>query len=121
MKKVSIITINYNGYKDTCELIDSLEQIENQIDYELIVVDNFANDEEGLRLKEKENLKLKVICSNENLGFAGGNNLGLRKAEGEYIIFINNDIVIKEPFIQKLIDTYENNNEIGLISPKIKY
>ncbi|WP_106829377.1 glycosyltransferase family 2 protein [Parabacteroides pacaensis] len=116
---VSIITINYNGYQDTCELIDSLRQKETY-PYEIIVVDNASKNEDGLRLK-KAYPDVKVICSKENLGFAGGNNLGYQHAKGEYILYINNDIVIKAPFLQTLVTRLNSKENIGALSPKIKY
>lgn len=116
---VSIISINYNGYKDTCELIDSLHQFEDY-PYEIIVVDNASinNDAELLRKKYTD---IIVIASDKNFGFAGGNNLGLSQAKGEYILFINNDITIDQPILKKMIHRMESSSQIGALSPKIKY
>ena len=91
-KMVSIITINYNGYKETCELIESFHKVETY-PYELIVVDNASKEDEGKLLKEKYP-DIIIVCSDKNLGFAGGNNLGYQYATGEYILYINNDITI---------------------------
>lgn len=116
---VSIITINYNGYKDTCELIDSLHRFEDD-PYEIIVIDNASinNDAELLKNKYPD---ITVIASDKNLGFAGGNNLGLSQANGEYILFINNDITIDQPILRKMIQRMESSPKIGAISSKIKY
>ena len=89
---VSIITINYNGYKDTCELINSIRKYETY-PYEIIVVDNSLTKEEALRL-ENDYPDATIISSEQNSGFAGGNNLGYEYSAGEYILFINNDLVI---------------------------
>lgn len=116
---VSIITINYNGYKDTCEFIDSLFKNETY-PFEIIIIDNASKNNEGERLKKKYP-NVKVICSTFNLGFAGGNNLGYKSAISEYILFMNNDMIVKTPFLQPLIDRLNSSSDIGLVSPKIKY
>lgn len=116
---VSVITINYNGYKDTCELIDSFHQYEQE-PYEIIVVDNASSHNEVDLFKEKYP-DITIIPSNRNLGFAGGNNLGLAHAKGEYILFINNDITIEKPILKKLMNRLDSSQQIGAVSPKIKY
>lgn len=115
---VSIITVNYNGFKDTCELIESLILYE-PYPYEVIVVDNasFNNEAEELRRRYSNVL---IISSDINLGFAGGNNLGYLSVKGEYVLFLNNDIIITEPFLEKLVGRLVVEN-VGLVSPKIKY
>lgn len=116
---VSIITINYNGFKETCELVDSLRLYEDY-PYEIIVVDNNSPNGDGPRLKERFP-ELTVICSDRNLGFSGGNNLGYRYAQGEYILYMNNDMTITAPFLKTLVKRIQSRKEIGLVSPKIKY
>lgn len=116
---VSIITINYNGYKETLELIDSLRLYEDY-QYEIIVVDNASPNGDGERLK-KTFSDIKIICSDKNLGFAGGNNLGYLYAKGEYILYMNNDMTITKPFLKVLVDRLKSSESIGAVSPKIKY
>ena len=67
--RLSIITINYNGLKDTCNLIDSIPFKENM---EVIVVDNASKEDEASVISERYP-QVTVIRSNQNLGFAGGN------------------------------------------------
>jgi GT2 family glycosyltransferase len=117
--KVSIITINYNGFNDTCELIDSLKKFET-MPFEIIVVDNASAGNDGPQLAEKYP-EVKVVCSKSNLGFAGGNNLGLKEASGDFFLFMNNDMLIKGPFLKPLVDRLLSSENIGLVSPKIKY
>lgn len=116
---VSIITVNYNGYKDTCEFIKSLRQHETY-PFEIIVVDNNSRNHDGEKLKE-EYPDITVISSPENLGFAGGNNLGNQYAKGDYILYMNNDMIIDSPFLQTLVHRLKSSPKIGLVSPKIKY
>ena len=114
---MSIITINYNGYKDTCELIDSIPFNE---DTEVIVVDNGSKEDEASSLQTKFP-HIKVIRSNQNLGFAGGNNVGINAATGKYIFLINNDTIFKNYNFQALIDRLESSQKIGIVCPKIRF
>lgn len=125
MDLVSIISVNYNGFQDTCELIDSLAENESFF-YELILVDNGSSENEADQLRQRfaiyvSEQKLKIIRSDINLGFAGGNNLGLKEAVGNFILFLNNDIIVKKPFLAALVNCFKANADVGLVSPKIKY
>ena len=124
--ELSIITINYNGLKDTCELIDTLPLEDDSIE-----VDNASTQDEATQIEQRYP-QVKVIRSKENLGFAGGNNLGIQVAHGKYLFFINNDtllgsekgIVNSEKFasaFQPLINRLESDPKIGIVSPKIKF
>lgn len=115
--KLSIITINYNGLKDTCELIDS---IPFNNDLEVIVVDNASTQDEASIISERYP-QVKVIRSLQNLGFAGGNNLGIKKAQGNYILLINNDTYFKEFNIDPLINRLESSDRIGIVCPKLRF
>ncbi len=77
---ISFITICYNGFKDTCELIESLHKKLKSVSYEIIVVDNASREDEAAKIHE---LYPTVICirSNENGGFSSGNNMGIRAAK----------------------------------------
>ena len=106
--RLSIITINYNGIKDTCELIDSIPFNKN---LEVIVVDNASKEDEASIISERYT-QVKVIRSNQNLGFAGGNNLGIKEARGKYILLINNDTYFKKFKIDTLIKRFESSDKI---------
>jgi len=115
---VSIITINYNGWQDTCELIASLKQYETY-PYEIIVVDNASRGDDVVQIK-RIYPDVTLVQSEKNLGFAGGNNLGYSYAKGEYIFFLNNDMLIKssilEPMVLRLTD-----KALGGVSPCIQF
>ena len=115
--KLSIITINYNGLKDTCELIDS---IPFNNDMEVIVVDNASKQDEASIISERYP-QAKVIRSQKNLGFAGGNNLGIKQAKGKYILLINNDTYFKDFNIDALIERLESSDKIAIICPKLRF
>ena len=115
--ELSIITINYNGLKDTCALIESIPFNDKM---EVIVVDNASNNQEAEQISNRFPL-VKVIKSDKNLGFAGGNNLGIKTSKGKYLFLINNDTYFEEFNIQALIDRLNSNPNIGIICPKIKF
>lgn len=115
--EVSIITINYNGLKDTCTLIETIPFNEN---LEVIVVDNASNNQEADTIAQRYP-QVKVVKSERNLGFAGGNNLGILAAQGKYMLLINNDTIFKEFNIQALIDRMETSPTIGIVGPKIRF
>ena len=115
--EVSIITINYNGLEDTCALIESIPFNENM---EVIVVDNASKNQEADIIVQRYPYVI-VIRSDENLGFAGGNNLGIQAAQGKYLFLINNDTFFKEFKINALIGRMESTSDIGIICPKIRF
>ena len=115
--RLSLITVNYNGVKDTCELIDSIPFNENM---EVIVVDNASKEDEASIICNQYP-QVRIIRSKNNLGFAGGNNLGIREAKGDYILLINNDTYFKEFNIDSLIERLESSDKIGIVCPKIRF
>ena len=115
--EVSIITINYNGLEDTCALIESIPFNEEM---EVIVVDNASNDQEADIIAQLYP-QVKVIKNERNLGFAGGNNIGILSAQGKYLFLVNNDTVFQNYNIQTLIDRMESSSEIGIVCPKIRF
>lgn len=118
-KRISVITINYNGQKDTCALLDTIPFND---DLEVIVVDNASNEDEA-SIIEKHYPGVKVIRSKENLGFAGGNNSGIKAARGKYLFFINNDTILKPHIsdISHLVNRLESDEKIGAVCPKIRF
>jgi hypothetical protein len=116
---VSIITINYNQLTYTCELLQSLRQLHYQ-NVEVIVVDNASKEDPGPVIREKFP-EVKLIVSDKNLGFAGGNNLGIREAKGKYLLFVNNDTEIDPNALEPLVNLFETQPDAGVASPKILY
>ena len=118
--KLSIITINYNGLKDTCELLGTLPLEDNSL--EVIVVDNASKENEASIIEQRYPM-VKVIRSPQNLGFAGGNNLGIKAAHGRYLFFLNNDTVLRHQTsdFRHLIDRLESSDKIGAVCPKIRF
>jgi len=116
---VSIITVNYDQPEVTCALIDSLQHISYPA-IEIIVVDNGSPTKDPSIITEKYP-NITFIKSELNLGFAGGNNLGIRVAKGKYLLLINNDTEVEPGFLEPLVKKLEEDPEIGVVSPKIRY
>lgn len=116
---VSIITINYNQSSVTMDLLRTVRSL-TYPEIEVIVVDNASPNDRPDIIKENYP-EVQLIKSEENLGFAGGNNLGVKAAQGEYLLFINNDTEVPANFIEPLVETLEQNPDIGMVSPKIKF
>lgn len=116
--RVSIISINYNQAEMTRAMLDSLRLV-SYPNVEVIIVDNASKNREIESLEAKYP-EAKFIFSEENLGFSGGNNLGIEAATGELYLFLNNDTEVDKDFLQPMVEAFENKS-IGMVSPKIKY
>lgn len=120
MKKVSIITVNYNQPLVTEALLDSIASINTYEAIEVIVVDN-ASKQNSIPLWIEKYPWAKFIRSEINLGFAGGNNLGIKDATGDYLFLVNNDTEFTPGLVDRLVNTLETFPDVGIISPKIRY
>src|SRR4051812_30157972 len=98
---VSIVSINYNSLKDTLEFLASAMQL-TYPSVEIILVDNASRENPQATINTKFP-SVTVIVSKENLGFAGGNNLGIKAAKGEYIMLLNNDTLLVPGFLEVLV------------------
>ncbi len=111
--KLSIIIVNWNTAKLLTSCLKSLEFEIQNLKFEVIVVDNGSTDES---LKVVNNFKVKLIKNKKNLGFAKGNNIGIKQAKGEYIMLLNSDTVVKQGAIETLVNFLEKNPKTA-ISP----
>jgi len=116
---VSIITVNFNHPEVTLDLLASLRLV-TYPNIEVIVVDNASPKDDPSILKQSYP-EIIFIQSIVNLGFAGGNNLGIRQAKGKYVLFINNDTEVDPGFLEPLVAKFESDPKIGAVSPKIKF
>jgi len=121
--KVSIIILNWDRLEDTIECLESLKKI-TYPNYEVIVVDNASKGNDADVLEEKYRGYIKLIRNRKNLGFAGGNNTGLRYSLNnlsDYSLILNNDVIVKENFLSEIVEVAEQKSEAGLLGPKIYY
>ena len=115
---VVIILVNYNGFEDTFDCLKSLQSVKFD-NFKIIVVDNASKPNPVPKLK-KHFPDVFFIRSEKNLGFTGGNNLGLNKAyelDPKYIFFLNNDTIVSENILPELFNFMENNPDTGLVGP----
>lgn len=117
--KIAIILVNYNGTNDTIECIESIKK-STYDNYKVIVVDN-ASPEKDCKKITKKFPDVKLIESKENLGFSGGNNLGIKYAlenDFDYIMLLNNDTIIDNLMINELL---KNSDKNTITAPKMYY
>jgi len=113
---VSIIILNFNAGKLLLNCIESLTKLAYQ-NIELIIVDNVSTDNSQNQCKEKFP-QVKLIQNEKNSGYCGGNNVGIKNANGEFIIILNPDTIVESNLIEELLDAYNIHGE-GLYQPKI--
>ena len=115
MPQVSIIILNYNTFQLTCNCIESIFQFTKDVEFEIILVDNNSTECDA-KLFSARYPNIQLIKSNENGGFAKGNNLGIQQVKSEYILLLNSDTYLVEDAISKCfhhIQKEKLNNVIG--------
>lgn len=117
---VSIIIINYNTFGLTSACLRSVFQYTQGVSFEVILVDNASTERDpGDFLLEFPSLKL--VRSDKNLGFAGGNNLGIQQASGDHLLLLNSDTELKEDSITIALRSFSTNKNIGFVGCRMEY
>ncbi len=117
---VYILILNWNGWQDTVECVESCWKLEYP-NYKIVVVDNGSNDGSEDRLRERFK-DTAIIQTGANLGFAGGNNIGIRYAldhGAEFVWLLNNDTVVDPAALNELVKVAESESSIGMVGSKI--
>jgi GT2 family glycosyltransferase len=117
-----VIVLNWNGLRDTLDCLESLQRLD-YADYEIAVVDNGSTDD-SVPVIQRRFPTVTVIESGENLGYAGGNNVGLRWALGrgaDHALVLNNDTVVAPDFLRLLVEAAESDATVGIAGPTIYY
>lgn len=117
MPAISVVITNYNGKHFLEACLSSLEKQTFQ-DFEVILVDNNSSDGSVDYVKETFP-KVRLITSSENLGFCGGNNLGIREAKGEYVALLNNDAEAHPQWLEKLKTALDAHADVGFCASKM--
>lgn len=117
---VSLITIHFNHLADTIEFIESALKLTYQ-PLEIIIVDNGSNKEKITDDVVKKYPTVRFIILDKNLGFAGGNNVGMKAATGEYFFFLNNDTLLAQGLLYTVVDFMLAHPDAGMASPKVLY
>jgi predicted glycosyltransferase len=120
---VSVVLVNYNGMADTEECVKSLIQCDYS-NLHIIIVDNDSKTDRA----EYNDIINKDVCEiiymENNIGFAGANNVGIKRAEeigSEYVLILNNDTIVEKDFLIPLINVCEDDKNIGIVTGKIYY
>jgi len=119
MPLISVITVNYNQSGVTLDFLESMRKI-SYSNIEIFVVDNASPNDNPDLIKERYP-EINLLKTPINLGFAGGNNVAVKKARGKYVLFINNDTEVEAGFLEPLVELLEENDQIGMVSPKIHF
>lgn len=121
MIDISVIIVNYNVKELLEQCINSIFSSSANLNVEIIVVDNnsFDGSIEHLKIKFPNDQRLKLIESPVNLGFAKANNLGAKRAKGEYLLILNPDTILQEDTLDKSLKYYKENSGLGALTCKL--
>lgn len=120
---VYIILVNYKGYADTIDCVNSLLKI-NYANYKIVIVENASSDAAPLKANQFINANTTVLYAKENKGFSAGNNIGIRYAmqfNPDYFLLLNNDTVVQPDFLDQLVETAETHEKTGIVTGRIYY
>lgn len=125
MKSVSISILNFNGKKNTLGCVESLKKIDSsKFNLNIIVIDNGSVESFPLKGGRWGNTSLEIIRNEKNLGFSGGQNVGIKHALGsgaDYVLILNNDTYVDRNFLEELLCVSQIDEKIGILVPKIYF
>ncbi len=116
--KVFIIILNWNNWSDTLECLESIENNDYH-NYQVVIIDNGSKEK-----PQAPSPEIKMIYNKENLGFSGGNNVGIKYAlekEADYVLLLNDDTIVAPDFLNRLVEAGESDEKIGIVGPKIYF
>ena len=123
--EVCFLILHYLAYEMTKECVDTLLNVFGERNIHIVIVDNGSTNKTGMKLKEMyaDNGQITVLINNENLGFAKGNNVGYRyireRFRPRYLVAMNNDVLIKDPFFIEKIRNLEDTSGFDVLGPDI--
>src|SRR6185436_11716808 len=120
---IAIIVLNWNGRDLTLDCLRSLAAVTTP-HVRIIVVDNASTDGSSDAVRQRYGSRVTLVENAQNLGFAAGNNAGIRRAlddGADYILLLNNDTVVAEDFVDRLLEPMVGTPAIGITAPKIYY
>ncbi len=122
VSSVAVIILNYNGFEDTKECIESIQKYYRK-DLKIYLIDNASSDGSDVKLIEYFP-QIEIYLLNENRGYAAGNNFGIKKAYNagyKYFLILNNDTVLKEEILSKLLIPFQEDSQIGIVTCKVLF
>ncbi|HIP87591.1 MAG TPA: glycosyltransferase family 2 protein, partial [Anaerolineales bacterium] len=120
--RVTAIVVNWNGLEDTIACLASLAEVDYP-SLEVVVVDNGSTDGSPALLRQRFP-RLALLETGENLGYAGGNNVGVRyvlERGADYVLLLNNDTEVAPGFLRRLVEVAEADPRVGVVGPTIYY
>src|SRR5579859_6527191 len=117
---VSVIIVNYNTFALTCACVQSIIDNTKDLHYEIILVDNKSTEINPDEFVKKFRAII-LIKSETNVGFAKGNNLGINRSSGKYILLLNSDTVLLNNAISCAMNFLEREPRVGVVSAKLVY
>jgi GT2 family glycosyltransferase len=120
--RVAVIVLNWNGREDTLECLQSVERIDYP-NFEVVVVDNGSTDDSVSAIRDRFP-RVTILETGANLGFAGGNNVGINYAVDQgakYVFLLNNDTIVDHGVLRSFVDAVENQGANGILAGKIYY
>lgn len=120
--KLSIIIVSYNTKKLTKQCVDSVLKHTRDIEFEIIFVDNHSTDGsvEMLSTISKQYPNIKLVKSDENLGFGGANNVGIEKSQAEYVLLLNSDTIVTSNLVKEMVDWMDKHVNVGVSGCALK-
>ncbi len=115
--KVFIIILSWNNWPDVKECLESIKN-NDYPNYQVVIVDNDSKE------KPQPSPEIKIIYNEKNLGFSGGNNVGIKYAlenGADYVLLLNDDTIVDSQFLTKLVEAGESDGNFGILGPKIYY
>ncbi len=116
---LSLVILNYNSGPLLRACLDSIFAEELPADTEVLIPDNASSDDSLARATEKWGDRVRVLPTGANLGFAGGNNVGIRASRGEYVCLLNPDIVVRPGALDALLSFMEGHPRAAFAGPKV--
>jgi GT2 family glycosyltransferase len=114
---VSIVTLSWNAPDFTKKALESIRERTSE-PYEVIVVDNGSGEPTRAMLQAIDDPHVRIVYNEMNRGFAGGNNDGMAVAKGDYVVLLNNDVVVTDGWLDGLLDPFERQPGIGVTAPR---
>ena len=117
---ISIVTLTWNTTEVTCDFLRSINEHGTYKNVEIIIVDN-GSKEDPTSLFQSIRPDARVILNGKNLGFTGGNNVGIRAAKGDYLFIVNNDTEFTPGLLEGLLEIFDQYPDAGIVSPKFHF
>lgn len=122
--ETSVIILNWNTARDTIECLESMKG-QTYKDFEIVLVDNFSREDDYTQVadyvKKNKNLTIKLFRMKSNLGFTGGNNVGIKRSKGRYLCFLNNDTIVDKDFLKELVLPLKRDQSVGATTSKLLF